>query len=370
MLGHGHIDGAPNSSSASWSDSERPFSEHLLRGLRCGYLAIDRECRVQELNSQACSILEVDGKEAIGRPIDAVLEDHPQFARALREAFTLHCLPNRAELELRCRSEERTIGFTLSLVRDDAGDPYGAAVLFKDLTRVEQQEEQERLKDRLAALGQMAASLAHEIRNPLASIEVSCSLLTRRFEKGGEERALLDKIVSEVRRLNGTIHSSLEYVRPVDLRPTPVRVDELLEAALQVALSHVPGDSVSIVQVVDRSLPTASWDRARIRQVFENLMINALEALAGAGTLTVRASRGPNDTIRIDVEDDGPGVPEDLRERLFYPFFTTKTTGSGVGLPVARKLVEAHRGWLDLAEVTGGGARFTVRLPIDVHAEG
>jgi len=369
LLRHGQIEAAP-SSPATWKGAEPAFADDLLRGLRCGYLAIDRDGHVREVNPHAGAILEIDPEASIGRSVETVLENHPRFARILLESFTLHCLPNRAELELSCRSEERTIGFTLSLIRDAAGEPYGAAVLFKDLTRVEQREEQERLKDRLAALGQMAASLAHEIRNPLASIEVSCSLLTRRFVKGTEERTLLDKIVSEVRRLNGTIHSSLEYVRPVELRPGPIPVADLLSAALQVARSRVPSETVSVVQVVERSLPFVIWDRARIRQVFENLMINALEAMGGSGTLTVRASRGPGDAIRVDVEDDGPGIRENEREKLFYPFFTTKTTGSGVGLPVARKIVEAHRGWLDLTDVAGGGARFTVRLPVDATAEG
>src|SRR5258706_12159045 len=137
------------------------------------------------------------------------------------------------------RSETgKTIGSTLSLVPGGDGPPAGAALFFKDPTHVEHKEEQERLKDRLAALGQMAANLAHEIRNPLASIEVSSSLLKRRFPAEAQERELLDKIIAEVRRLNRTITSSLEFVRPLSLSLAPAQLDAVLDDALNVAMGR------------------------------------------------------------------------------------------------------------------------------------
>ncbi len=349
---------------------EASFAEDLLGGLRCGYLAIDRASRITQINIQACEILEVIESDVLGRPVDEALPQHPGFAKVLRDAFSLHCLPNRAEMDLRCRSDQKTIGFTLSLVEGVDGVPYGAAAFFKDLTRIEQREEQDRLRDRLAALGQMAASLAHEIRNPLASIEVSCSLLTRRMEPGSEPRQLLDKIISEVRRLNGTIHSSLEYVRPIELNAAPVAIQELLDIALQVATHRVSRLELTVVHEIEPDLGDMTVDRARIRQVFENLMINALEVMGERGRLTLRVHRTQDNTLLIEIEDSGPGIAADVKEKLFYPFFTTKATGSGIGLSVARKIVEAHRGVLDVENVPGGGARFTVRLPIDTTTQG
>src|SRR5882672_8259590 len=215
------------------------FYRRLIEGMRCGILVIERTGGVVMVNEHARAILELHELPVRGAAIDDALVDHPQLAAILRESFSMSLLPNRAEIDLKSRSESgKTIGFTLSLVPGSDGAPAGAALFFKDLTHVEHKEEQERLKDRLAALGQMAANLAHEIRNPLASIEVSSSLLKRRLPVDAGERELLDKIIAEVRRLNRTITSSLEFVKPVSLSLAPADLEGVLDDALTVALGR------------------------------------------------------------------------------------------------------------------------------------
>ena len=199
-------------------------------------------------------------------------------------------LPNRAEIDLRCRSQKgKTIGFTLSMVPGPDGTPEGAAIFFKDLTYVEHREEQERLRDRLAALGQMAANLAHEIRNPLASIEVTCSLLKRKLPPEPAARDLLDKIVAEVRRLNRTITSSLEFVRPLSLTLASARLEPVLDEAITVALGRRGRPEIRVERRYAAALPPFLMDPAQVRQVFENLLINAMEAMGDRGTVTVES---------------------------------------------------------------------------------
>jgi len=349
------------------------FLRDLVYGMRCGVLSIDRHGTVTLVNEPALQILELDEAPAPGTPVEQALHDHPQLARILRESFRMSSLPNRAEMDLRFKGRKgKTLGFTLSLVGAPHGQPYGAAAFFKDLTQVEQKEEQERLKDRLAALGQMAASMAHEIRNPLASIEVSCSLLKRRLGGGGAEAELLDKIIAEVRRLNGTISSSLEFVRPISLDLAPADLAPVLAEALQVALSRRGSDRVEVVERIAPRLPPVVMDRVRIRQVFENLMVNALEAMEGQGRLTVEASLSPaaadaagvDPWVQIRVADTGPGIDEEHYDKLFHPFFTTKKSGSGVGLSTAEKVVTSHRGLIGVENRPGRGAVFTVRMPV------
>lgn len=354
-------------------DTDR-FLRDLVYGMRCGVLSIDGSGTVTLINEPALQILELNEAPAPGTPVEEALRDHPQLAQLLRESFRMSSLPNRAEMDLRFKGRKgKTLGFTLSLVCGSRGRPYGAAAFFKDLTQVEQKEEQERLKDRLAALGQMAASMAHEIRNPLASIEVTCSLLKRRLRGTANESELVDKITTEVRRLNGTISSSLEFVRPISLDLAPARIPPVLAEALQVALSRGGSEGIEVVQRVDPNLPPVLMDRVRIRQVFENLMVNALEAMEGRGRLTVEAklSSAPADgvpglepAVQVRVADTGPGICEEHYDKLFYPFFTTKKSGSGVGLPTAEKIVTSHRGLIDVESRPGNGAVFTVRLPI------
>ena len=370
------------------STDEPEFLRDLILGMRCGVLSVDREGRLVMLNELALQILELDAAPPLGLPVERALRDHPQLAQILRESFEMSSLPNRAEIDLRCRSEKgKTIGFTLSLVADEDGRPYGAAIFFKDLTQVEQKEEQERLKDRLAALGQMAASMAHEIRNPLASIEVSCTLLKRRFEAEGRDQELLDKIIAEARRLNGTINSSLEFVKPLSPRFAPSVLNPLLEEAIQVAWGRRGAPGIQIVKRFDPEIPPFLMDRSQVRQVFENLILNALEAMGDGGTLTIETFVVPvpaaasipyqpgelkasdpwhtfDSYVQVRVVDTGPGIEQEHQDKLFYPFFTTKKHGSGVGLPMAKKIVHSHRGLLDVASRPGEGAAFTVRLPL------
>ncbi len=369
------------------------FCRGLILGMRCGILAIDREGRLLVLNEPARQILDLERAPAAGVPVEEALRDHPQLVQILQESFGMSSLPNRAEIDLRSRcATGKTIGLTLSLIPGTDGTPRGAAVFFKDLTHVEHREERERLRDRLAALGQMAANLAHEIRNPLASIEVSCSLLKRRLPETLGGRDLLDKIIAEVRRLNRTITSSLEYVKPLSLTLAPARLDVVLDEALATASGRRGQPGIEVERRYAQDLPPFLMDRAQLRMVFENLFLNAMEAMGEQGRLRIETTdapapaaaatpygpagpdpRDPWSTFEryavVCISDTGPGIAEELLEKLFYPFFTTKKQGSGLGLSMARKIVDRHRGLLDVESEPGAGAVFTVRLPM-VAAEG
>ncbi|MGI9592948.1 MAG: ATP-binding protein, partial [Myxococcota bacterium] len=281
--------------------------------------------------------------------------------------------------ELRLAGEGPTIGFTLCPLANEDGASGGAAILFRDLDPIERGDEQERLRQRLAALGQMAADLAHALRNPLAGIEVAAGLLRRRLADRPEERALVDEITGEARALAGTISASLAFVRPE--RPVTSRVEPvaLLEEALTLALARVPFAG-TVEREWQADLPELQGEREQLRTLLLDLLTNALEAMRdGAGSrlrLSVRGQRiaGVDDDgasqastwveeLVISVCDDGPGIPPELREKVFYPFFTTRPDGSGVGLASAQKIAASHGGCLELGPGLDGGCGFHLRLP-------
>src|SRR5262245_60156447 len=167
---------------------EDVFFRHLVANMRNGVLAIDRAGRIVLLNDEARRVFRLAAGDASGTPYTDLLHEHPDIVRVLGGAFEMKSLPNRAELRL--KSTDTVIGYTLSLVRDDDGETVGAALFFKDLTHVEQIEERERLRDRLAAVGEMAAVMAHEVKNPLAGIEVLAGLLRRKVPDNADAQAL------------------------------------------------------------------------------------------------------------------------------------------------------------------------------------
>lgn len=353
------------------------FFRQLVLGMRNGVLAVTRDGRVAVMNEVAYRILDITpGDHDIGRSQTEVLASQPDMVRILSAAFDLAHLPNRAELRL--KPSGKVIGYTLSHILDDQGQPEGAAVFFKDLTLVEQMEERERLRDRLAALGEMAAAIAHEVKNPLAGIEVMAGLLRRRIPDLPDAQSLVNDIISEAKIANAIVLEVLEFVRPIRLQVERTSIAQVLHDAVTLAERKVNRGGVNITLNVQEQLPLIQADHQQLCQLFSNLVINGLEALDGKGMIAITAAQGveyqepiakpagqdPAATLVVDVVDDGPGVPPEIAERVFNPFFTTKPQGSGLGLAIVRKIVDAHNGHIDLATAPGQGTRFRVTLPL------
>ena len=353
------------------------FFRHIVSSMRNAVIAIHRDGRIALANDEAYRIFTLTRRSTdIGRPFADVFHERPDVVRVLAGAFELTTLPNRAELRL--KDCDRVIGYTLSQVKDDAGRAIGAVMFFKDLTRVEQLEERERLRDRLASLGEMAAGIAHELKNPLAGIEVMAGLLRRQVPDSPDAQSLLADIISEAKLANAIVVEMLEFVRPIRLQVERTDLGEILHQAVTLAESKAPRGGVTVDLDLGPQLPLIEGDQHQLCQVFTNLLTNAFEALDGRGRVGIRikveaiepdpAFAGeaplPTPTVVIEVSDDGPGVAPEMSDRIFDPFFTTKPQGSGLGLPIVRKIVDAHDGRIDLNSVPGQGTRFRVTLPV------
>jgi signal transduction histidine kinase len=336
---------------------------------------VTRDGTLAVMNDEAYRIFAIAPHPGdIGRSYTEVLRAHHDLVRVIATAFELSHLPNRAEMRLKATG--KVIGYTLSLVRDDRGTTTGAALFFKDLTRVEQLEERERLRDRLAALGEMAAGMAHELKNPLAGIEVMAGLLRRKVPDSPDAQSILTDIINEAKMANATVVEVLDYVRPVRLETERTSIAEVLDAAISMADGKARRGGIDVALSVADDLPLLHADRHQLCQVFTNLIINAFEAMEGRGHIDVAAGQGQVEeehgpqgpthvpTIVVHITDDGPGVPPEVVDKIFNPFFTTKAQGSGLGLAIVRKIIDAHDGRIDIASAAGRGTRFTVTLPI------
>ena len=364
------------------------LAERVLSSMRCGVVTVDRHGAVTTLNEQAAHYLRLPFPVPEGTPCGDLFAHCPAVAHLLLDALGRKTLPDRAELELQLDGERQVlIGFSLSQITDADGAVAGSAIFFKDLTLVEQEREREALRGRLASLGEVAAQLAHEVRNRLGGIRLFLGLARRRLEGDNEGSAYLDRAEGEVLAANGKMGEILDYVRPLNLDRIPTAVGELLREALESTLARFPDAEVSVTWALAPDLPAIPVDPERLRDAFANLFANAVEAMGDRGTLHVVAgleegtvlvtapgkvdipglrgygeSRSPR--LRVDVFDDGPGMPPEVLRRVFQPFYTTKDHGSGLGISTAQKVFDAHTGSLDLRSVPGAGTHFTVRLPV------
>ncbi len=217
--------------------------------------------------------------------------------------------------------------------------------------------------EKLAALGQLSASIAHEVRNPLAVIRSAAQSLGESVAgRDAEGERACRFITAEIDRLTSVVGSLLAFARPLRLELKPVAVDELFDGALQLAAPDLTREQVQVARPVPTAPLRVRADVDLVRQVLVGLLANAIEAVGRNGAITLDA-RDQNGSVEIEVADSGPGVPAELRTRIFEPFFTTRAKGTGLGLPIARQIVEAHGGKLEVGERRGGGARFVVRLP-------
>jgi signal transduction histidine kinase len=355
---------------------EDRFFRHIVSSMRNGVIAFRRDGTLALMNADGYRIFGLTpSADDIGRPFADVLSSCPEIIRVLSGAFELSYLPNRAELRL--KELDRVIGYTLSQVRDDNGSPIGAVLFFKDLTQVEQLEERERLRDRLASLGEMAAGIAHELKNPLAGIEVMAGLLRRQVPDSKDAQSLLADILSEAKLANAIVVEMLEFVRPVRLQVERTDLDDVLQQSITMAEAKVPRREVVVRTSIEPGLPMIEGDHHQLSQVFTNLIANAFEALDGRGSITISMATAaieadpafagihpPAAAVLVEVADDGPGVPANLTDRIFNPFFTTKVTGTGLGLAIVRKIVDAHDGRIDVNSSPDTGTRFRVTLPV------
>lgn len=238
--------------------------------------------------------------------------------------------------------------------------------------RLEQAQEEARRSERLAALGQLSAGLAHELRNPLAVIKGSAETLTRRLQSSDPlTTEVAGYISSEVNRLDVIVTRFLNFARPLKLERRPEQIPPLVDRALKSARDRWPDAKVEVEKNYAQNLPLVFVDPELSEQVFANLVLNAYEALGpDGGHIRVNAiptNSGGRKGVEVAIEDSGPGIPEELRSQIFNPFFTTKKDGVGLGLSIVSKIMDDHRGWIRVSDPSSKGACFRLFFPADAQ---
>jgi two-component system sensor histidine kinase PilS (NtrC family) len=322
-----------------------------VQSVTSGLVTLDTRGRITFLNRAGEQITGLTLAEIRGHPGERWF---PSFTGVARE---------EAEY-VNARGERRLLGYTAFDLHGRGGERAGTAVIFQDLTELRAMEEAVERSKRLADLGQVAAGLAHELRNPLASVSGCVELLRGVQGLSREDQRIMDIVLRETGRLDQLLTRFLEFTRPAPPHRVPADLAQIVGETLDVFAA----DPVAQGLEVERALARAplECDPDQLRQVTFNLLANAAQAIRGAGgrgTIRVSCEPDPAGGAVLAVLDDGPGIPPAERARIFTPFFTTKAKGTGLGLAVVQRIVDAHGGSIAVDTAPGGGARFTVRLP-------
>jgi two-component system sensor histidine kinase PilS (NtrC family) len=351
----------------------RSLHERTVESLSSGLLTTDTSLRITFFNPEAERIMGRTAASAVGRLLDEVVPGAGALARNAEIGLTRM----RTRLQLAGpKGEPRHLGIAVSILRGEGGEAGGYVVIFQDVTGVVQMEQELRRRERMAGVGELAASIAHEIRNPLAAISGSVELLRSGDDEDGGK--LMDIVLREIGRLDALIRDFLQYARPAAPKLSPVALPPLLDEVARMLENSLPPGARLERQAEPSAVALA--DPTQLRQVIWNLARNALEALEGEGVVRLSASRvsgAPQDaaadgrkrgaegtrSVEIIVADTGRGIALADLERIFDPFYTTKPDGTGLGLPTVHRIVESHGGTLQVESQPGAGACFRVRLP-------
>jgi PAS domain S-box-containing protein len=346
-------------------ESERLSSE-IIASMTSGLLVVGLDGDIRTLNPAGRRLLGLRDGEPSG-PIETELAGARPLADAVRECLSLGRPIVRRTMEMKPVAAERTLhlGVTVSPIVDHEDRPSGAICLFTDLSDIVELEEQLRLKDSLARLGELTAGLAHEFRNGLATIHGYGRLLS--LEKLPEEyRPYVEGIRQEAEALGKIVTNFLNFARPAELVLAPVDLRALVERVAEEVRAEAVARGGAVR--VGGAFETIEGDEVLLRQAFSNLCRNALEACVEADTAPNIELYGTVDrllgVVRVTVTDNGPGVDRSAGERLFRPFFTTRAGGTGLGLAVVQKIVVTHNGRVSAAPALDGGASFQVVLPL------
>jgi two-component system sensor histidine kinase HydH len=341
------------------------YARQVVASLASGLLSIDLEGRVVTYNRPALRLLDISPDEIGGIVLNGYLDfDATGIADTLS-----NCRSNLDKEILYQSKRQNSVPLSISVtpITDDNRTCRGAVILLRDLSRIKALESQMRQAEKLAAVGGLAAGVAHEIRNPLSSIKGFTRFLQRNMAADAREREYTQVIIREVDRINAVVDDLLTLARPMTAKRNRTEVAGLVAHAVHLVQPDARANAIALHTRIDPDVKPICADANHLTQALLNLLLNAVHAVDPEGVITVGAeNEEEGQWCRIWVQDDGPGIEEALQAKIFDPFFTTREKGIGLGLAIVHTIVENHGGRVDVASPPPGclkGCRFTIRLP-------
>ncbi len=363
-------------------DQLEAFNRNIIQSLDSGLLTLGLDGRINFLNRTAEKILNRDGKDLHQTSIyDLFPQIHEAIEKVKRKS--LDPFPpdyQRSEMILSHSDGKKTyLGFSISPLTDPEGSHIGYTLIFQDITRFKEMEEQMKRMDKMAAIGLLAAGMAHEIRNPLASLSGSIQMLKSELDLDPSQRHLMEITLRESERLNALITDFLLFAQPPQTNRISVAIEKILNETIEM-YTHSPHyrEGIHVIRPTLHPPIEARIDPGQMKQVFWNLLLNASQAIADGGEIRIQIEKesdlwrgvfsekeeeGGKEWVKVSFSDSGKGIDPKEKEKIFEPFYTTKEGGTGLGLSIVHKIIENHHGLIKVESQPGKGSTFTILLP-------
>ncbi len=336
------------------------FSEALVKNMPIALLAVDKAGKIMACNEQANGLLTDSGSGAVGREASQLLP--AAFTRLLAKIDQQNGLVEE-DIAIPSAENGSRMWEVIAAAFADDDVPEGKILLARNVTAVRRMEQEIARSRHLNAIGSLAAGVAHEIRNPLSSIKGFAVYFRQRLTGNKEDEETADIMIAETERLNRVISQLIEFARPMALKKEPANLTDLVRHTVRLIEAEARANAVEIIVGANEPLPQVELDPDKIKQVLLNICLNALAAMPAGGRLTIDLA-GRNGFMEVTVSDTGEGIKKEDLPRIYDPYFTSKPAGTGLGLAVAQKIMDAHGGFIHLESQTGKGTRATLRFSL------
>jgi PAS domain S-box-containing protein len=335
--------------------------DQIMANLEDGLMLFTHDWRVVLVSAAAERFLGRPRIEMLGHRMDEVFTPASRLGKLMLECFEQHRSLAQADVETESGSR---IEVSLDFIEED-GENIGALVTMRDAESVRRIEDEIELSRRLAAIGRLTSGVAHEVKNPINAIVVHLEVLRQKLQQvDPDTRRHMDVIGSEIQRLDRVVQTLVDFTRPVELRLTDIDLRALIEEVILLASPDAERHGVSIERQLDSATLPVKADTDLVKQALLNIVLNGVQAMPEGGPLTIAAARS-DDEAMIEVRDHGPGIPAEIRGRIFNLYFTTKPSGSGIGLAMTYRVMQLHNGSVEYETAEGRGTTFRLRFPLN-----
>ncbi|MBI4654854.1 MAG: PAS domain S-box protein [Nitrospirae bacterium] len=329
------------------------YSENILQSVPSGVVSLDNSMKIKSINQAAERILGIKAEDALDRDCDEIFNE--PLTEVIKKCETI----SRGEYQYITKDKRHIyLGVTTSQLRDVSGGAIGFILVFTDITDVKTMQAQMELRERLTQIGEMSAGIAHELRNPMSVIAGYARLLNKKIDE--PDKATVNAILKEIGSLDRIISELLAFAKPTDINKSPVNINKMVEETVSAIVTD--NRSINVIINADNTL-NINADEVLLRQTLTNLFLNAVEAMPEGGTIEVELSLHHH-KAEIKIKDTGHGIPQNIIQKIFLPFYTTKEKGTGLGLALVQKIIISHGGGIKVESREAEGTVFTITLPV------